>query len=186
MKKSLLALASLVMLISCETKVADSSSGSDMASSDRNAADATSKVYRAIETGDVSALDTLFADDVIDHNGGANNTDVVGKDSVKAMLSQMHNYFDGLKMEMLHHGISADGQYHYSTVRMTGTSKANPWGMPEGMKVNHTGVDVVKIKDGKCTEHWNFMSMGDVNQMMMGMGGDHKPPPPTIVSVKKK
>jgi len=167
MKKMLFGMAFLAFLSSCETKVAGTQENSDShkAIADKNAA-STSVVYKAIETGDVSALDSLFTTDVVDHNGGPQGQDIKGKDSVIAMLATIHNYFDGLKLEMVHHATSADGVYHYSTVRMTGTSKENPWGMPVGMKMDDTSVDVMKLKDGKCTDHWSFMSMGDFNEIM--------------------
>ncbi len=175
MKKLLFPLVAMVVMASCETKVAGDSSADHTAAADRNA-EGTKKVYHAIETGDVSGLDSLFTEDVIDHNGGPQGQDIKGRDSVKATLSKIHTYFDGLKLEMLHHATSADGQYHYATVRMTGKSKENPWGMPVGMDMDDTSVDVIKMKDGKCTEHWSFMSMGDFNEIMGMMQGGGKPP----------
>jgi hypothetical protein len=175
MKRLLFAAAAFALVTSCETKVSDSASTSNQAAADHNA-EGTKKVYHALESGDVSALDSLFTADVIDHNGGANGEDVKGIDSVKSMIGQIHNYFDGLKMELLHHATSADGEYHYATVRMTGKAKANPWGMPVGMDIDDTSVDMMRMKDGKCAEHWGFMSMQDVNEMMAGM--KQAPPPP--------
>jgi hypothetical protein len=80
---------------------------------------------------------------------------------------------------MLHHATSTDGQYHYATVRMTGTSKQNPWGMPVGLKVDDTIVELLKMKDGKASDHWGFLSWGDINEMMGAMsgGGQNKPQP---------
>jgi ketosteroid isomerase-like protein len=177
MKRLLFAAAVMVCMVSCDSKVSDSKTAdNNQAAADHNA-EGTKKVYHAIETGDVSALDSLFTSDVVDHNGGANGQDVKGIDSVKAMIAQIHNYFDGLKMELLHHATSADGEYHYATVRMTGKAKANPWGMPVGMDVDDTSVDMIRMKDGKCAEHWGFMSMQDVNEMMMGMKQGPPPPP---------
>jgi ketosteroid isomerase-like protein len=177
MKQLLFTLAGLVLLISCNNTKDGTNGGDHTAVADRNSEN-TKKVYKAIETGDVSALDTLFAEDVIDHNATPDGRDIVGRDSVKVMIGSIHNYFEGLKMEMLHHATSADGQYHYSTVRMTGKSKANPWGMPVGMDMDDTSIDVVKLKDGKAAEHWGFMSMGDFNEIMKSMSGQQKPSTP--------
>ncbi|MFN2440736.1 MAG: hypothetical protein ABR503_16145 [Chitinophagaceae bacterium] len=58
---------------------------------------------------------------------------------------------------------------------MTGKSKANPWGMPVGIDVDDTGIDVVKIKDGKATEHWSFTSTKDMMEMMNAPGQGNKP-----------
>ncbi len=160
MKRVLFAAAVLCCITSCETKVAGTTDAAN-AIAEKNA-EGTRQVYKALETGDTKALDTLFTDDVIDHNAGDKGQDIKGKDSVIASVGQMHKYFDNLKMEMLHHATSPDGVYHYSTVRMSGKAKENPWGMPVGMMVEHTGVDLVKLNGTKCSEHWNFMSMKDV------------------------
>jgi ketosteroid isomerase-like protein len=169
MKKLLTGLLAITCFFACNTKT--DSNNADVANSN---ADKTKMVYHTLETGDAKGLDSIFSDDVLDHNGGPNGEDLTGKQNVIAEISKMHDYFDGLKMEMLQHATSPDGVYHYATMRMTGTAKQNPWGMPVGMQVDHTGVDLVKMKDGKCTEHWGFMSMKDVNAMMKGMG-DQKP-----------
>ncbi|HVK97550.1 MAG TPA: nuclear transport factor 2 family protein [Flavisolibacter sp.] len=176
MKQLLFAFIVMAMLISCNNpRVAGSNEKNDHASIAERNAEKTKAVYRAIETGDVSKIDTLFTDDVVDHNAGPQGQDIRGRDSVIAMLGQIHNYFDGLKLELMHHATSSDGQYHYSTVRMTGKAKENPWGMPVGMDMDDTSVDVIKLKDGKAAEHWGFMSMGDVMEMMQGMSGGQQP-----------
>lgn len=172
MKKLLTGLLVLTCFIACKNAGGDNNSSADVANTN---ADKTKMVYHAIETGDTKGLDSIFSDDCVDHDAGPNGEDISGKQNVIADIAKVHNYFDGLKMEMQHHATSTDGMYHFSLVKMSGTSKENPWGMPVGMKVEHTGVDVVKIKDGKCTEHWSFMSQKDVNDMMKGMMGDHKP-----------
>jgi ketosteroid isomerase-like protein len=184
MKQLLFAVAATALLFSCDNKVA-SESTDNSAAADKNA-EGTKKVYHALETGDVAGLDSLFTDDVIDHDAGPTGEDIKGRDSVIAMIGQIHNYFDGLKMELLHHGTSSDGQYHYAAVRMTGKSKANPWGMPAGMDMDDTSMDVIRMKDGKAAEHWGFMSMKDFNETMKMMQGGGAPPPPPVQDTTKK
>ena len=133
-------------------------------------------VYRTIETGDVSGLDSLIAEDVVDHNANPDGTDIKGRDNVKKMLAEIHTYFDNLKMEYMSDATTVDGEYQFALVRMKGKAKANPWGMPVGMDMDDTSVDVVKIRDGKATEHWGFMSMGDFQEIMKGMQGGSMPP----------
>jgi len=171
MKKGLLAIACIFMLLSCNDSAKTDTA--DGVGSDANKTNDETKrnsekmrmVYNAIETGDVSKLDSVIAKDAVDHEGN-NGKDIVGVDSIKAFLGKMHTYFDGLKMEVMSEATSADGLYHYTMVRMTGKAKENPWGMPAGMDVDDTSVDVVKIKDGKATDHWGFMSMKDMMEMM--------------------
>ena len=133
-------------------------------------------VYRAIETGDVSKLDSIIAEDVVDHNANPDGSDIKGRDSIKKMLGAIHTYFeDGFKMDLLSDATSDDGNYHYAMVRMKGKAKANPWGMPVGEDIDDTNVDVVKLRDGRATDHWGFMSMGDFNEMMKNMKGGMPP-----------
>jgi len=170
MKKGLFALAGLFLLLSCnddEGKQGDDADHTFMTAAKNNIAH-NSEVYRAIESGDVSKLDSFMAKDIVDHEGNMGK-DIVGLDSIKSYLGSIHKYFDGLKIESISEGTSLDGQYHFALVRMTGKTKANPWGMPVGMDMDDMSVDVVKIKDDKATDHWSFTSMKDMMEMMEGM-----------------
>ena len=171
MKKFLFLLTAIAVIASCNDsgKTADSNE-TDVAANHTKYTENINDVYRSIETGDVSKLDSFIADDFVDHNANPDGSDIKGRDSVKKMISQIHTYFeDGLKMELISDALSSDGNYLYSTVRMKGKAKANPWGMPPGSDVDDTSVDVVKLRDGKAIEHWGFMSMGDISEMMKMM-----------------
>ena len=170
MKKGLFALAASFLFFACNDGDKTVSDG------DKETSEATfagnREVYKAIQSGDVTGLDSFLTEDVIDHEGNMGK-DIVGRDSVKQYISQMHNYFDDMKMEVLSEATSDDNLYHFTLVRMKGKSKQNPWGMPVGQEMDDTGIDVVKIKDGKISEHWSFTSQKDMMEMMGNMGGDH-------------
>ncbi len=178
MKKGILAFAAgLFILASCNdgVKGVSTNDGNDHEAMAKKNSEHNREVYRAIETGDVSKLDSFIAKDFIDYEGNMGK-DIVGVDSVKHYLSQIHNYFEGLKIETISEATSLDGNYHFAMVRMTGKIKENPWGMPVGQDMDDMSIDVVKIKDGKATEHWSFTSMKDMMEMMNAMGGDHMQP----------
>lgn len=168
MKRLFLMMTAAVLLLSCEnrTDAVGSRAENDNSSMAQRNTEHSREIYRAIETGDVSRLDSVLDEDIIDHNGNPDGSDIKGRDSVKHLLTQIHQYFDGLKIEHLSDATSADGNYHFAMVRMKGKSKTNPWGMPVGVDIDDTMVDVVKIKDGLAAEHWGFMSQQDVNEMM--------------------
>ena len=171
MKKILFLLTAMAVIIACNDSatVADNNE-TNVGANHVKFTESTKEVYKAIETGDISKLDSFIAEDVIDHNANPDGSDIKGRDSVKKMISQIHTYFeDGLKMEFISDALSSDGSYLYTMVRMKGKAKANPWGMQPGADVDDTSVDVVKLKDGKAIEHWGFMSMGDFNEMMKMM-----------------
>ena len=161
----------MAVITSCnDSAKVDGTNETDDHATHAKSTESTKEVYRAIETGDVSKLDSFMAEDVVDHNGNPDGSDVRGRDSVKKIISQIHTYFeDGLKLDVIGDALSSDGDYLYTMVRMKGKAKANPWGMPVGADIDDTNVDVVKLKDGKATENWGFMSMADVNEMMKMM-----------------
>jgi ketosteroid isomerase-like protein len=169
MKQVFFALAAAAIIISCNdsAKVAGTNDQNDAAKKNTENIKA---VYRAIESGDVSKIKDFVAEDFVDHNALPDNSDIKGRDSVLKMLSEIHTYFEpGLKLEFLGDATSDDGTMHYAMVRMRGKAKENPWGMPAGMDIDDTSVDVVKIKDGKATDHWGFMSMKDFNEIISSM-----------------
>ena len=71
-----------------------------------------------------------------------------------------------MKFEVLNTAASGDLVFvHY---RFTGTNSGPLMGMPAtGKKVDYTGVDLVRIKDGVATEHWDY---GDNITYMKQMG----------------
>jgi predicted SnoaL-like aldol condensation-catalyzing enzyme len=121
------------------------------------------EVYKAIETGDVSKIKDYIDKDAIDHGG---DHDVKGADSIIAMLGSIHNSFTDLKMEVIADAVHGD--YVFTLVRLTGTTTATPgMGMPPNKKMDSKSVDVVKLKNGKAVEHWEFV---DPKEMMAMMG----------------
>jgi predicted SnoaL-like aldol condensation-catalyzing enzyme len=176
MKKGFFALAAgILLLIACNqaTENANEARKDDASITQRNS-DHTREIYKAIQSGDVSKLDSFITNDVIDHEGN-NGKDIVGLDSLKHYLGNIHNYFDNMKMDVVSEATSPDGDYHFSLVRMTGKAKENPWGMPVGHEMDDMGIDLMKIRDGKISEHWSFTSMKDMMEMMQGMGSGTPP-----------
>lgn len=160
-------------LISCNNAGTDSNhADSTKTNQTANYKANMNEVYRAIETGDVSKLDSFIAPDFIDHEGDMGK-DIVGRDSVKAFLANIHNYFDNMDVEVMSQAVSEDGNYVFSMVRMTGTAKENPWGMPVGMTMDDMGVDVVRMQNGMAKEHWSFTSQKDILEMMNMSGGQN-------------
>ncbi len=180
MKKAILVAAGVVLLMACnQTKDSSTTNDSmDHKPMNDNMAKfeaAVKNVYHAFETGDMSKMDSLLDKNYVDHDNGPNGKDIAGLDSAKHYYSQFHNYFDNLKFDILRNGATADGDYYFSEVRMTGKAKQNPWGIPVSSDVDDTTIDLVKMKDGKATDHWGFTSDKDVHERMMGMMQGNKP-----------
>ena len=154
------AAAAIVLLYSCEEKKSTSTTNNAERNTQRN-----KMVYEAMETGDVSKLDSFISKDIVDHEHS-----IKGIDSLKAMFANVHNHMSGLKFEIVSDATSANGEYHFTWFKMQGTCTDGSMGMPAGTKMDMTGVDLVRIKDDKAVEHWGFSDP----QEMMKMMGDHK------------
>jgi len=151
-------------LISCtdSTKPAtDTTAAPEQSQAEKNK-DVNRAIMKAIEAGDSAAIDTLIAADAIDHSG-PNEIEMKG-DSLKKMLSHMHSDVSDLKMDIKES--AAEGDYVFTLSTMTGTTKTADMGMPANTKMDMTGVDVVKFKDGKAVEHWSYMDPKDMMKMM--------------------
>jgi predicted SnoaL-like aldol condensation-catalyzing enzyme len=123
------------------------------------------KIYKAIQTGDVSSIDSLIASDAVDHDG-PNGTDINGKDSILKMLGDIHNQVKDLKVDVI--TSAGNGDYVFSLVHLTGTVADSSMGA-QGRSIDNKGVDVVKFKDNKITEHWGFTDDVQVSKEMMEM-----------------
>jgi len=171
MKKilSLLAIASIVVLVSCgNDKTASdtmSTDKKDNSMAEKNLA-ASHAISNAFGTGDVSALDSFVADDFVDHT---DRGDKVGRDSLKAMIAWVHSTNKDMKMEIKKE--LADNDHVMTWMRFTGTSDGS-MGMPKG-PYDMTAIELVRFKDGKAVEHWEFMELREMMKMMP------QPPPAT-------
>jgi hypothetical protein len=97
MKKNLaLAVTGLLCLfISCKDSGATSMTDVNQKNLDINA-----KIIKAIETGDATTINSLIADDVVDHMG-PNGKEIKGGDNLKPMLIDMHNHIKDMKFEVI-------------------------------------------------------------------------------------
>ena len=119
----------------------------------------------AISAGDVAKLDQYIAKDGIDHSG--EHGEIKGLDSIKAELSHMHDTYKDLKLESVQD--AANNEYVFSLTRFRGTNTVASMGAPAGTNFDMTSVGVTKFNsDGKATDHWEYMSAGDVMKMMGG------------------
>jgi excisionase family DNA binding protein len=71
---------------------------------------------------------------------------------------------DNLSMKSI--AAASDGAYHFSLTRMTGNTNSEFMGMPANTPIDVTNVDVVRIKNGKAVEHWDYISPKEAMDMM--------------------
>jgi predicted SnoaL-like aldol condensation-catalyzing enzyme len=152
----------LLFLAGCNDS-ATVASASDNSKVQRNL-DAQHTIIRAIESGNPAGIDSVVADDFVDHT---DHGDVKGRDSLKAMVKMMADTKNKMKMETKHE--VADENYVYSWMRFSGNSDGS-MGMPPG-PYDMTSIEVSRLNDGKIAEHWTFMDMQEMGKMMQQMQG---------------
>jgi predicted SnoaL-like aldol condensation-catalyzing enzyme len=161
MRKILLAFACGVFLfISCNSgKKENSTTNTDNSMTQKNL-DASHVVNRAFETGDPGGIDSVVASDFVDHTEKGD----MNRDSLKAMVKMVHATNKDMKMDIIKE--LADGEYVFSLMRFRGTSDGSM--MPAG-PYDMRAIEVVKFKDGKATEHWEYMEPAETMKMMEQM-----------------
>ena len=84
----------------------------------------------------------------------------------------MHSAFPDLQMNV--EDMIAEGDKVVARVRMSGTHQGEFMGIdPTGNRVEISGIDILRVADGKIVEHWgNFDDLG----MMQQLGVIEQPP----------
>ena len=172
MKKLLFAAAILMLCFfySCkDSGTSSTTSGSSANSTNDSNLEKNQRVMKAIETGDSATINSLIADDAVDHQGGPQG-EIKGGDNIRHWLTDMHNHVKDLKFDQI--AAAANGDYIFTLSTIKGTCTDASMGMPAGTVMNDKTVDVIKVKDGKMVEHWGFMDAAAMMNMQ-GMGGGH-------------
>jgi predicted SnoaL-like aldol condensation-catalyzing enzyme len=173
MKKLLfiLSISAFCFLVSCNNDKKEKEGAGGTTDAAKKNMDAFNTVSDAFKTGDVSKIDGVVAGDFVDHSGmhGDGN-----RDSLKAMITMMSmdkTAKSETKLEL------ANDDYVTGWLHMTGTNDGSMG--PKGTPYDMSTVEIVKFnKDGKATDHWSFISMGDMMKMM--------PPPPAEKMIPAK
>ena len=157
MKKFLfiLSAAATCFFVSCKDKNSTGGGMSDMAK--KNLA-ASHIVNDAFTSGDPSKIDSAVASDFVDHTDQGDKN----RDSLKAMITSMKQMYPDLKMTIMKE--FADDEYVFSQMNFTGTSNGQS-GMPAGPYSFHA-IQVVRFKDGKGVEHWEYTLFDEMMKMM--------------------
>ena len=172
MKRLILCAAIMSVAFSCNNNPSSTTTatGNDNSQQEQYIAN-NKKIYTAIESGDTSPIDTLIANDAVDHDGPG-GMEINGKDSILHMLSDIHNHVKDIKFDVI--TSAANGNYVFSLVHMTGTTTDSSMGMP-GMNMDQKAVDVIKFNnDNKMVEHWGFTDDQEVAKRMMQAQGQSK------------
>jgi predicted SnoaL-like aldol condensation-catalyzing enzyme len=159
MKNLYLAAAGMLCLLTACNNASQTTGNDSMAQKNL---DAMHIVNKAFETGDISHIDDAVAADFVDHTDQGDK----GRDSLKAMITQMHKSGMTMKVDVMKE--IADSNYAFEMMRYSGNGDGMM--MPAGPYEMHA-VEVVRFKDGKGVEHWSYVSMSEIMKMMSHMQG---------------
>ena len=102
--------------------------------------------------GNLDKLDEYVTDDVVDHEEGMPGQPE-GKEGVRFFVNTMREAFSDLKATVGHSLESGDQAAALVTV--TGKHTGEFMGVPASDKTFEVeGIDIIRIEDGKCAEHW--------------------------------
>ena len=126
----------------------------------------TKSFYTMFEKSDWAGIEKVVAPNMTDHGPMMPPGSAFNRDSLMKYLKANKEAFPDMKFEVL--STAASGDLVFVQYRFTGTNSGPLMGMPAtGKKVDYTGVDLVRIKDGIATEHWDY---GDNITYMKQMG----------------
>jgi steroid delta-isomerase-like uncharacterized protein len=122
------------------------------------------RFYGEINAGNLDVVDELIADDFVEHEEFPGISQ--DKEGVRQFFSIFRAAFPDMRMEP--HDVLADGDLLCCRATMSGTQRGEFMGMPpSGKRFEVTGFDLLRVREGKVTEHWGLM---DAMKMMQQLG----------------
>lgn len=107
------------------------------------------RLYKAVNTQDLSSVWDFIAVDFVDHKRGLH-----GLEALKKFAEMIFKAFPDFH-EILE-DIIAEGDKVWTRSKITGTHKGEFQGLsPTGKKFTEASVDIFRIADGKLVEGWN-------------------------------
>ena len=139
-----------------------------MAAEDNKAA--LRRFYEEVLNGnDLGAVDQLLATDAVDHTLGSR-----GLEAYKQFFRTVHQAFPDMHVEV--HDMIAAEDLVAARVTYSGTHDGEFVGVPAtGRRVEVSGVDFLRMRDGKQVEHWGGVDMLGLLQQLGVMPGSGAP-----------
>jgi len=121
------------------------------------------RVYECFSQNNLDVLDELIASDFTDHN--PNPGQAPGLEGLKQFISAMHTVLSDLQDNV--EDMVAEGDKVVARLRISGTHQGEFMGAaPTGNQVTFTGIDILRIAEGKVVEHsGNSDELGMMRQL---------------------
>ncbi|TDZ45949.1 ester cyclase [Mycobacteroides franklinii] len=115
--------------------------------------------------GDFDLLETLFADDFLDHTPQPGTTP--DKDGVRVLYRRLREAFPDFRPEI--HWQTVDGDVVTTFKTYHGTHRGEFLGIePTGRLVQFDTVDAMRVRDGRIVEHWGVANLYSVVHQLGG------------------
>jgi steroid delta-isomerase-like uncharacterized protein len=106
--------------------------------------------------GNFDAFEELFADDFVDHTPQPHM--IPNKDGVRGLYRALRAAFPDFRAEI--HWQAADAELVTTYKTYHGTHEGSFLGVPAtGRKIHFETVDVMRVRNGKITEHWGVANL---------------------------
>ncbi len=106
--------------------------------------------------GNFDVFEEVFADDFVDHTPQPNM--IPDKAGVRGLYRSLRAAFPDFRAEI--HWQAADGGLVTTYKTYHGTHQGTFLGVaPTGRKIHFETVDVMRVRDGKITEHWGVANL---------------------------
>ncbi|MCG2622927.1 ester cyclase [Arthrobacter sp. I2-34] len=117
------------------------------------------RFYReTLQGGDLSLIDERAAEDYTDHEDALPGQPA-GREGIRFFVNVMRTAFPDITVKTLEPAL-VDGDLEAVHVVLTGTHQGELMGVaPTGRTVEFGGIDIIRTKDGKVTEHWGATDM---------------------------
>ena len=113
--------------------------------------------------GNFNIFEELFADDFVDHTPQPNTTP--DKDGVRQLYHTLRTAFPDFHAEI--HWQVADGELVTAYKTYHGTHQGTFLGVsPTGRSIHFETVDVMRVHNGKITEHWGVANLFSLLQQL--------------------
>jgi steroid delta-isomerase-like uncharacterized protein len=113
--------------------------------------------------GNFDVFEEVFADDFVDHTPQPNM--IPDKAGVRGLYRSLRAAFPDFRAEI--HWQAADGDLVTTFKTYHGTHKGAFLGVaPTGRKVHFETVDVMRVRNGRITEHWGVANLFSLMQQL--------------------
>ncbi|NKX55539.1 ester cyclase [Arthrobacter mobilis] len=124
------------------------------------------RFYREVmEGGHLDLIDELGSENAIDHEDPLPGQPS-GLDGVKFFVNTFRSAFPDIRAKAIE-PVMTDGDMEAARIVLTGTHQGEFLGIaPTGNTVEFSGIDMIRVQDGKAVEHWGATDMFKLMQQI--------------------